>query len=695
MRKYLIFSSLMASCALFGAEETLKEIVVTGAASPTSNQSIETLVSKTKPLSVISEQQLQRSVGKSVLEMISQEPGVSMVNDGMDSGQPVIRGMSAGDYRVPTFVDGLRWKGRPVLEYTVFDPDQFERMEIVRGPASSLFGTDSFGGVVNLVSKRATGDVFGDFALSDTYLSSNFSSANRGIQSRVQLGLVGHGLDFLLGLNYRYGSDYKTPDGKVPNSDFKYKSFDLNTGYSWGDSHRIGLILRYNKTNRGMPGGSVPSPGAGNTAKGVPNKIVRQEPLWEKYAALNYHGEIFNNFELDANVFARKIYTNLYIVPDKAKPAYVNNHVVGPEVVGSKVTGKYTLNNFIQTYGINMYYEKWDSTQQSVRGGPRKNTGIDQKQLNLGVFGLWEYDFENDASIDASLRYDWFKSTANLSSVDESLKSLYDGGTVKNNKLTWSLGGSYPLLDSLDIVVNVSSSFRNPTANEIAPIATLDGTTMNIPNSGLKPEKSLNYELGFRFENEFIKARITGFYSDYKDLILRNVRVADYMGKKTYQNQNVSKANIKGIELDLAYNILSNLEFRTNVSYQRGKDKTNGTNLRTIMPLNGFVSLNYEPEFLSGSYIQYTGSWAARKSKIDEKQEREKAGYFVHNIYFGKSFGNIGFLRDFELNFAVENIFNKKYTIPLSWEDKDYPVSLTNPLLNPGRNFKVGFKASF
>ncbi|MGM9994797.1 MAG: TonB-dependent receptor plug domain-containing protein, partial [Campylobacter sp.] len=215
MRKYLIFSSLMASCALFGAEETLKEIVVTGAASPTSNQSIETLVSKTKPLSVISEQQLQRSVGKSVLEMISQEPGVSMVNDGMDSGQPVIRGMSAGDYRVPTFVDGLRWKGRPVLEYTVFDPDQFERMEIVRGPASSLFGTDSFGGVVNLVSKRATGDVFGDFALSDTYLSSNFSSANRGIQSRVQLGLVGHGLDFLLGLNYRYGSDYKTPDGKV------------------------------------------------------------------------------------------------------------------------------------------------------------------------------------------------------------------------------------------------------------------------------------------------------------------------------------------------------------------------------------------------------------------------------------------------------------------------------------------------
>lgn len=694
MKKALFMSSLMATCSLFAADEMLKEILVSTEAPP-SSQSIKSLIDESKSLSIINEQSIQKSVGKNVLELIAQEPGVGMVNDGMDSGQPVIRGMSAGDYRVPTFIDGLRWKGRPVLEYTMFDPDQFERLEIVRGPASSVFGTDSFGGVINLVSKRASGDVFGDFALSDNYFSSNFSSVNHGMQNRLQLGFVGHGFDFLLGLNYRYGRDYKTPEGKVPNSDYLYKSFDLNTGYSWGDSHRIGLQARYGTTKRGMPGGSVPSPGAGNTAKGVPNKIVRQMPLWEKYAALNYNGEIFENFELDANVFAREIYTNLYIVPDLSKNAFVNNYVVGPEVLGSKIVAKYKGEHLTQTYGINIYHEIWDSTQQSIRGGARKNTSIDHTQLNLAGFGLFEYRFDNEALLSASLRYDHFKSDSDISSVDESLKSLYQDGGVKTKKLTWAIGTSYPIMDSIKLIANISSAFRNPTANEIEPIASLDGTTMSIPNNNLKPEQSINYELGLKFQNDYLRASITSFYSDYKDLIQDNVRVADYLGMKTYQNQNLDKASIKGVEFELAYNILNNLELSTNVSYQRGKDKENNKNLRTIMPLHGMVGLNYEPEILNNSYLQYTSAWAMRKNKIDESQERQKAGYVVHNIYFGKSFGKIASFENFELNFAVENIFDKKYRVALSWEDRDYPVSITNPLLNAGRNFKVGFKASF
>lgn len=218
---------------------------------------------------------------------------------------------------------------------------------------------------------------------------------------------------------------------------------------------------------------------------------------------------------------------------------------------------------------------------------------------------------------------------------------------------------------------------------------------MSIPNNNLKPEQSINYELGLKFQNDYLRASITSFYSDYKDLIQDNVRVADYLGMKTYQSQNLDKASIKGVEFELAYNILNNLELSTNVSYQRGKDKENNKNLRTIMPLHGMVGLNYEPEILNNSYLQYTSAWAMRKNKIDESQERQKAGYVVHNIYFGKSFGKIATFENFELNFAVENIFDKKYRLALSWEDRDYPVSITNPLLNAGRNFKAGFKADF
>ena len=60
-----------------------------------------------------------------------------------------------------------------------------------------------------------------------------------------------------------------------------------------------------------------------------------------------------------------------------------------------------------------------------------------------------------------------------------------------------------------------------------------------------------------------------------------------------------------------------------------------------------------------------------------------------------KELNNIAGFKKFNLNFGIENIFNKKYASPVVPEAINYPVSPTNPLLNPGRNFKIGFKANF
>ena len=179
----------------------------------------------------------------------------------------------------------------------------------------------------------------------------------------------------------------------------------------------------------------------------------------------------------------------------------------------------------------------------------------------------------------------------------------------------------------------------------------------------------------------------------YKDLIVeRNWQSG---GVTYYQSQNVNRAKISGAEFDLAYKILSNLEFKTNLAYTRGKNKQTGKPLPEIAPLSGHVAVSYSPEFLANSYIEYSGDWAARKTRIDDSVERERAGYFVHNLYFGKSLGKLGFLKDFSLNFGVENIFDKEYAPSLSYELISQPRSASNPLINPGRNFKLGFKASF
>ncbi len=186
MQKQIALSLALAGVLAAAQNEVeLKSLEGVTVTAQRSSQSVDEI---SKSVSVVDKETIERKLGKSVPELISEAPGVSIVNEGMDSGTVNVRGFSSSDYRVPMFVDGLRFRGRPAFEYSIFTPDQIERIEIIRGPASTLYGTDAFGGIVNLVTKRASGDVHGDWALSDTYLSTQYQSANKGTQNRLQLG---------------------------------------------------------------------------------------------------------------------------------------------------------------------------------------------------------------------------------------------------------------------------------------------------------------------------------------------------------------------------------------------------------------------------------------------------------------------------------------------------------------------------
>lgn len=96
----------------------LEEVTVTAQRSAQSTDEIS------KSISVINSKDIEQKIGKATPHLISQAPGVSIVNEGMDSGTINMRGFSSSDYRVPMFVDGLRFRGRPVFEYSIFSPDQ-------------------------------------------------------------------------------------------------------------------------------------------------------------------------------------------------------------------------------------------------------------------------------------------------------------------------------------------------------------------------------------------------------------------------------------------------------------------------------------------------------------------------------------------------------------------------------------------
>ena len=691
-RKIVLSLALVGVLAAAQNEVELKSLEGVTVTAQRSSQSVDEI---SKSVSVVDKETIERKLGKSVPELISEAPGVSIVNEGMDSGTVNVRGFSSSDYRVPMFVDGLRFRGRPAFEYSIFTPDQIERIEIIRGPASTLYGTDAFGGIVNLVTKRASGDVHGDWALSDTYLSTQYQSANKGVQNRLQLGVVGHGFDALLGLNYKHGKDYDTPAGKIPNTRYNYRSLDFKGGYSFADFHRLELVTRYTESERGVVGTVVGAPGTANK-KGF-QKYIKEAPLREKYVALNYEGNINDKFILDSSLYYRELYTHLNIRPyiGAMSPRQVDNYVNGPKVYGGKFIGKFIGDSLTQTYGVDFYYEDWDSVYQSVNKGPSVRNRLRTKQLDVAGFGLLEYAFSNDAILSANLRYDRIKTSFDMdSSMSPAVKALYENANDrKDGRASYGLGLIYPIAQGFEFVGNFSTSFRAPMSGEVAPILTFSGSEAYLPNPDLNIEKGVTYEAGFRYTDKALRSNLIFYTGDYKDLIVeRNWQSG---GVTYYQSQNVNRAKISGAEFDLAYKILSNLEFKTNLAYTRGKNKQTGKPLPEIAPLSGRVAVSYSPEFLANSYIEYSGDWAARKTRIDDSVERERAGYFVHNLYFGKSLGKLGFLKDFSLNLGVENIFDKEYAPSLSYELISQPRSASNPLINPGRNFKLGFKASF
>ena len=93
---------------------------------------------------------------------IDDVPGIAVARGGGLQGQLVVRGLASNDSRTVLFVDGDRFgRGRPAIEYNFLDPNEIERIEIVRGPASALYGSDAMNGVVNFITRRGGGSSTG------------------------------------------------------------------------------------------------------------------------------------------------------------------------------------------------------------------------------------------------------------------------------------------------------------------------------------------------------------------------------------------------------------------------------------------------------------------------------------------------------------------------------------------------------
>ena len=264
-----------------------------------------------------------------------------------------------------------------------------------------------------------------------------------------------------------------------------------------------------------------------------------------------------------------------------------------------------------------------------------------------------------------------------------------------DNAFTYSFQSIFHLTDAVNLLAGYATGFRVPNLMERYLMGSM-GIATSIANPYLEPEESRNIEVGLKgYCPGKWDWEITGYYTELDDMIVAKMLIANMM-----QFVNAKEAEIWGGELSASYYMGKNWSVSTTIAYSEGENKATDSHLNNVPPLNGTMSLRYQREELShwidNFWIQFEARLVDRHDHIETKKgpddmmvdsmyqmapglgDVETPGFALFHLRTGFSLPEDILGQDLTLLFAVENLLDKEYTEPLSFQRTQ-----------PGRNFKL------
>jgi hemoglobin/transferrin/lactoferrin receptor protein len=225
--------------------------------------------------------------------------------------------------------------------------------------------------------------------------------------------------------------------------------------------------------------------------------------------------------------------------------------------------------------------------------------------------------------------------------------------------LVFNFGVMYNLNGSNHIYGNVSNGFRAPNIDDMGTLGIVD-FRYEIPAYDLKPEKSVNFEAGYKLSFSKFHANVAAYYMDLNQLITR-VKVENEFidGYQVYKKENVGEAFIAGSEAAFLWKVMENLDLNSSISYTYGQNITGNEPLRRIPPFNGKVAATYT---LSRFYVSGELLFAGMQDRLSDGDisdnripEGGTPSWQVMNIFAGYQFAFV------KTKIGFENIFNEDY----------------------------------
>jgi len=703
----------------FELSETLiekNEVVVTGVNLATN------VKQNPAPISVIRRDYLDQHISTNIIDAIAKIPGVNQLTTGPAISKPYIRGL--GYNRVVVIGDGIRQEGQQWGDEHGIEIDDYNvgKVEVLKGPASLVYGSDALAGVVNIVppSILPEGSVKGNFA-------ANYLTNNGQVSYHADLGGNQNGFSWSVYGTQKWAHDYKNKyDGYVFNSRFKNTNYGASIGLNkqWGYSRlsftsfnqNLGLV----EGDRDSLGGftQVVNVNAAEEEKVADNfksytmnmpqqKINHQKIVWDNNLYLHNGGRL--GITLGYQYNQRREYEDV-LAPDE------------PGLRLQLKTFNYSLKYFLPemagwqtTVGVN-------GMQQTNRISGDEFLIPNYDLFDFGAFAITRKTF-NKLTLSGGFRFDTRSLKGKALYLDEEgapIQQPKDGAITKFaafdrnfSNVSASAGISYEASDKVVLKLNAARGFRAPNIAELAANGVHEGTIKyEYGNNNLKPEVSTQVDGGVEFNTQHVSLGANVFYNHITDFIFSRKLISttgtdsipaedNDEGFSAFKYQQTN-ANLYGGELmlDIHPHPIDWLHFENTFSYVRAtaSNATDSTKYLPNIPAARWLSeLRGNFKKVNGcmrnAYIGLQMDMNFSQNNVFSAYETETPtdGYTLLNANLGTDFVNKNNKTLFSLHFAVNNIGDVAYQSHLS-RLKYAPVNeLTgrSGVFNMGRTFSV------
>jgi len=626
-------------------------------------------------------QQLNNKGAATLIEGISSISGVSQVSTGIGIGKPVIRGLRGN--RVLVYSQGIRLENQQFGDEhgLGIDESSIESVEVIKGPASLLYGSDALGGVLYFNPTK-----FAKANTLDLNFNQKYFSNTQGTSTNIGIKQSFDSWKFLASGNYNAHSDYKTPsDNRITNTRFKETIFNSAIGYN---NSLISSTLRFNfnSTQVGIP----EEIGIQNTHK---TPLLPYQDLNNKMVSLNSilflaNSKIATTFGYTLN--DRKEFEEHHDEDeehhDEDEIEDVHNEPLHPAL-------HLKLKTF--SYDVKWHLPKIKKLETiiGIQGLNQNNENFGEEILipnaemnDFGLFLTSSYDWKKN-SVQGGIRFDTRSLTTEKHTVyHEDEEHIFEAIDKSFENFTASLGYKTLLFKTITSRINFASGFKAPNLAELTSNGLHHGSNrFEIGNNDLKSEQNFQSDIALEYNTEHFEIFVNGFYNHISNYIFiaptGEMEEENYIYKYTQDN-----AKLYGGEFGLHFHPHPLDWLHLNSTFEFVVGKQNNGNYLPLIPAHKLTNI-LRTEFndtnkIQNSFVAVTLESTFKQTNISEFETPTKS-YNLVNFGLG---GQIVLPKiNFYINFNINNIFNKKYVSHLSRLKADN-------INNIGRNFITSLK---